>query len=165
MKITLQPSSHHLFSIGLPFIEPTASVTWQHIITRAWFQLEHSIHRVKLPKALLTAMQSNAMSKPHTGFCFYFYVLAQTILQATVKPWLWRMHFCNRQKLKDILTGITLAELEKKGGQKERRKKRKDWELDNWGGSHQDFPTITHTHKLPPGLCNNWLPTEMVFVS
>lgn len=40
------------------------------------------------------------------------------------------MHFCNRQKPKDVLTGITLAEVEKKGGQKEGRKRKE--KTGNW---------------------------------
>lgn len=53
-------------------LSPTATVTWQHILTSARFQREHSIHQVKLPKALLTAMRSNAASKsPHWLFAFF----------------------------------------------------------------------------------------------
>lgn len=54
-------------------LSPTASVTWQHILTSARFQREHSIHQVKLPQALLTAMRSSATSrKAHTGFLLLF---------------------------------------------------------------------------------------------
>lgn len=74
MKSILQPSSHQSSTIALPFIEPTESVTWQHNKMSARFHLGDSIHRVKLPKVLLTGMHSNAISKHHSGLLSLLFV-------------------------------------------------------------------------------------------
>lgn len=50
------------------------SVTWQHTKTSARFHLGDSIHRVRLPKVLLTGMHSNPVSKRHNGLLLYLFV-------------------------------------------------------------------------------------------
>lgn len=84
IKTTPQPSSHRLFSSRLLFIVPTASVTWQRILTSARFQREHSIHQVKLPKAPLNShAKQRHIQKPTLALCFY--LLLGTILGPPVK--------------------------------------------------------------------------------
>lgn len=171
-NILQPPPPRQSATVAEPCIEPLSQSPGNTLKLVPGFTSEIQYSESNYQKVPLTSMHSNPVSKHYEAWLLFLCVDSHSSWGNLSKRSALRAMNCHdRRKHWGAFTGISLLGLNREVGKKEEKKKRKEQELDNWGGSDHSllvFPpweTHTSTHRVPPGPTNHWLPTEMLFVS